>query len=157
MFGYRVRLEAGTFEAGAGFASSPQKKARAHDISLYQGTDQAFLEAVYQAPCPHRLEFFLALFCGLQPGEILGLTYDDFNPDTCILSVRKHYIKNHLLPQGFPDTAAGNWKSSAAVLLRSLISYAKSLFSEKRRTGISFLPVPQGKKMGSSASAAMGR
>ena len=72
-------------------------------ISLYtREQTRLFLEAVYQAPCPHRLEFFLALFCGLQPGEILGLTYDDFNPDTCILSVRKHYIKNQQPSAGIP-------------------------------------------------------
>ena len=72
-------------------------------ISLYtREQTRLFLEAVYQAPCPHRLEFFLALFCGLQPGEILGLTYDDFNPDTYILSVRKHYIKNQQPSAGIP-------------------------------------------------------
>ena len=39
-------------------------------ISLYtREQTRLFLEAVYQAPCPHRLEFFLALFCGLQPGD----------------------------------------------------------------------------------------
>jgi len=49
-----------------------KKMARAHDISLYQGTDQAFFRSGVSGALPHRLEFFLALFCGLQPGGNSG-------------------------------------------------------------------------------------
>ena len=41
-----------------------------------------FLHAVHEDPYAHRLEFLLALFCGLRPGEILGLTYNNFDSST---------------------------------------------------------------------------
>ena len=56
-----------------------------------------FLNAVYSSSCPHRLEFLLALFCGLHTGEILGLTYKDFTPCTRVLEIHHQYIKNKQL------------------------------------------------------------
>ena len=57
-----------------------------------------FLNAVYEDPCSHRLEVLLALFCGLRPGEILGLTYNNFDSCTKILNIHKQYTKNGYLP-----------------------------------------------------------
>ena len=38
------------------------------------------------------------MFCGLRPGEILGLTYDNFHPDTGELDIHKQYTKDGVLP-----------------------------------------------------------
>ena len=66
-----------------------------------------FLNAVYSSSCPHRLEFLLALFCGLHTGEILGLTYKDFTPCTRVLEIHHQYIKNK---QPSPDASSYIYK-----------------------------------------------
>ena len=47
--------------------------------------------------CTHFLEYYLALFCGLRPGEILGLKYEDYDAAARILYINKQYSKDDLL------------------------------------------------------------
>ena len=68
-------------------------------IQLYNRKQlKTFLHAVKNDPCAHFLEYYLALFCGLRPGEILGLKYEDYDAAACILYINKQYTKDDLLP-----------------------------------------------------------
>lgn len=63
-----------------------------------------FLQAVNSDFYSHRLEYYLALFCGLRPGEILGLTYDNFHPVMGILDIHKQYTRDGVLPTEQSET-----------------------------------------------------
>ncbi len=45
----------------------------------------------------------MALFCGLRPGEILGLTYNNFDSSTQTLNIHKQYTKDGRLPSESAD------------------------------------------------------
>lgn len=75
------------------------------DLRIYTSEQlKVFLNAVYEDPYAHRLEFFLALFCGLRPGEILGLTYNNFDFSTKALDIHKQYTKDGRLPSESADS-----------------------------------------------------
>ena len=44
----------------------------------------------------HYLEIQLALFCGLTPGEILGLKYDSFDPETGTVTICGLHARNYV-------------------------------------------------------------
>ena len=68
-------------------------------IQLYNRKQlKTFLHAVKNDPYAHFLEYYLALFCGLRPGEILGLKYEDYDAAARILYINKQYTKDDLLP-----------------------------------------------------------
>lgn len=46
----------------------------------------------------------MALFCGLRPGEILGLTYNNFDSGTQTLNIHKQYTKDGRLPSESADS-----------------------------------------------------
>ena len=75
------------------------------DLHIYTREKlKVFLNAVYEDPYAHHLEFFLALFCGLRPGEILGLTYNNFDFSTQTLDIHKQYTKDGHLPSESADS-----------------------------------------------------
>ena len=75
------------------------------DLRIYTREQlKIFLHTVYEDPYAHRLEFFLALFCGLRPGEILGLTYNNFDSSTKTLDIHKQYTKDGRLPSESADS-----------------------------------------------------
>ena len=83
-----------------------------------------FLNAVYSSSCPHRLEFLLALFCGLHTGEILGLTYKDFTPCTRVLEIH---------PQMLPATFISSWIWKGSGIFKSLILLVKNSSAASRK------------------------
>ena len=67
-------------------------------IQLYNRKQlKTFLYAVKNDRCTHFLEYYLALLCGLRPGEILGLKYKDYDAAARILYINKQYTKDDLL------------------------------------------------------------
>lgn len=79
-------------------ALAPRKEPRSNVCIYTKEQTQVFLQAVKNDPYSHRLEYDLALFCGLRPGEILGLTYENLHPDSGELDIHKQYTKDGVLP-----------------------------------------------------------
>lgn len=91
-------LQQGVLSYNIAFGLSARKEPRSNVCIYSKEQMKFFLRAVNNDPYSHRLEYYLALFCGLRPGEILGLTYDNFHPDTGILDIYKQYTKDGSLP-----------------------------------------------------------
>ena len=69
------------------------------DIRLYNKEQlKRFLLAIKKDPRGHMLEYYLALFCGLRPGEILALRYENYDPNMRTLFIREEYTKEDHLP-----------------------------------------------------------
>ena len=56
-----------------------------------------FLSAAKKDNTSHYLEYALALYCGLKPGEILGLKYDSFDPEAGTVTICGLHARNMCL------------------------------------------------------------
>lgn len=118
-----------------------------------------FLHAVHEDPYAHRLEFLLALFCGLRPGEILGLTYNNFDSSTQTLNIHKQYTKDGRLPSESADSIYSCKKLEGDRYRSFQIPdfVCEELVLRQEKICVSFAPIRIKRIMITSASAAVGK
>ena len=118
-----------------------------------------FLHAVHEDPYAHRLEFLLALFCGLRPGEILGLTYNNFDSSTQTLNIHKQYTKDGRLPSESADPKYSCKKLEGDRYRSFQIPdfVCEELVLRHEKICVSFAPIRIKRIMITSASAAVGK